>query len=793
MKKFREKLRYRLSELPELLRGMAFAVLYPGGFSASETAFRNTESLDKLNWKFKKDCGEVPECFPSDWEDVTLPHTWNAMDGQDGGGDYFRGKCVYAVQIPGQKTTGRLWLEIEAAGMTTRVCINGKEVASHEGGYSAFRADVTGLLGKQKNLLCILVDNSANDKVYPQMADFTFFGGLYRGVNLIAVPESHFAMNRNGADGFLCTPFSDETGAGIQAEAWLENVTESDMVRFCVANREGIVVAQSEVSASEHVSAQLRIPQPHFWQGTDDPYLYTASAALLQNGGVTDEVTVQTGIRTFKVDPQKGFILNGKQMPLRGVSRHQDREDKGYAISVQDHLEDAALIREVGANTVRLAHYQHSQTFYDECDRLGLVVWAEIPLISAMSPDPAAHENSMQQMRELISQNYNHPSICFWGIANEITLGGEGADTERNLKELNRLVHDMDPVRLTTIAQFTTYPMDGPLNRITDVVSYNHYFGWYMGGFEDNEKWLDAFHAKHPDRPLGLSEYGCEAVLSLHSSTPKRKDYTEEYQALYHEHMAQIISERPWLWATHVWNMFDFAADSRDEGGVKGRNNKGLVTMDRKTKKDSFYLYKAWWSSEPFVHICGRRYAERTGDTLTVKVYSNQPEVTLCMDGEPVGTRTGEHIFLLENIPFRDGSHTFTANCRSAEDSIVLTRVAEENPAYHLAGTEDAGDVANWFEGKGTEEIPAMTFDAGYFSVKDTLGDILHHPKAKEILLSAVSSLAGMKVGGDMLAAMSTKTVEDMGDILRTMTDGGADDKIALLNAELQKVKKEEA
>ncbi|MCD8382878.1 MAG: hypothetical protein LUC30_08205 [Clostridiales bacterium] len=255
--------------------------------------------------------------------------------------------------------------------------------------------------------------------------------------------------------------------------------------------------------------------------------------------------------------------------------------------------------------------------------------------------------------------------------------------------------------------------------------------------------------------------------------------------------MAQIISERPWLWATHVWNMYDFAADSRDEGGVKGRNNKGLVTMDRKTKKDSFYLYKAWWSSEPFVHICGRRYAERAGETLTLKIYSNLPEITLCMDGNPLGTKSGARIFLFENIPFPDGSHTFTASCQSVEDSIVLTRVAEENSAYHFAGADDDGVVANWFENKGTEEIPAMTFDAEYFSIRDTLGDILHHTKARAVFLPAISSLLGMKVGEETLAAMHTKTVEDMSDVCRVMVGDDADDKMALLNAELQKVRKE--
>ncbi|MCD8380527.1 MAG: DUF308 domain-containing protein, partial [Lachnospiraceae bacterium] len=387
------------------------SVFYKGNLFEYQKIVRKKESLGSGNWKFQKDCSQLPKRFPSKWESVTLPHTWNASDGQDGGNDYFRGKCAYALRIPRQRKGGRVWLEIEAASMVADVYINGKEVTHHEGSYSAFRVDVTDYLAKRKNLLCILVDNANHDGVYPQMADFTFFGGLYRNVSLITVPESHFAMDHFGADGFLCTPISDEIDTRIRTEAWLENGMEQDIVYFSAKDREGVVVAQSEVTASEYVSAELHIPQPHFWQGVDDPYLYTVSAKLLRNGEVIDELSVQTGIRTFTVYPEKGFFLNGKQTSLRGVARHQDRENKGYAISEQDQMEDAALIREIGANTVRLAHYQHSQAFYSECDRLGLVVWAEIPLISAMSDHQSAHENSLQQMKELVSQNYNHPSI----------------------------------------------------------------------------------------------------------------------------------------------------------------------------------------------------------------------------------------------------------------------------------------------------------------------------------------------------------------------------------------------
>ena len=404
-----------------------------------------------------------------------------------------------------------------------------------------------------------------------------------------------------------------------------------------------------------------------------------------------DEVTTKVGLRSFSVDPKKGFFLNGRPYPLHGVSRHQDRKGLGNAITREMHDEDMALIRELGANTVRLAHYQHDQYFYDLCDQYGMVVWAEIPYISEHLPN--GRENTISQMKELIHQNYNHPSIVCWGVSNEITISTKDkADMLDNHRVLNELCHKMDPTRLTTLA---CYAMCGPFNpvaHITDLVSWNLYLGWYVPGLFLNDLWMDFFHLVYPNRPLGFSEYGAEGMPNLHSAHPRRGDHTEEYQAKYHEYMLKCFDRHPWLWATHVWNMFDFAADARDQGGEPGMNHKGLVTFDRKTKKDSFYLYKAWWSEENFVHICSKRFTDRTEKEIEVKVYSNQHSVALYADGKKLAEQTGEHIFKFR-VPLH-GKVELKAVAGDCIDTASFCNVAEPNPSYKLVKTKSKS--ANW-------------------------------------------------------------------------------------------------
>ena len=616
---------------------------------------------------------------------VDLPHTWNARDGQDGGNDYWRGTCIYRTHFAAPQfntASHQVWIQFDGVNASAHVVLNGSPVCNHDGGYSTFRANITELL-RDENELTVEVDNSKNDRVYPQKADFTFYGGIYRDVSLMVVSKNHFTLDYFGGPGIRITPTVQGADASVQVTTWHDGEGEVSI--------ELLDAAGNTVATGKGPDITLTIFNAHLWNGVKDPYLYSCKARLVVNGTVEDETTTRFGVRSFKVDPKKGFFLNGKSYPLHGVSRHQDRKGLGNAITREMHDEDMALIKEIGANTIRPAHYQHDQYFYDLCDEVGMVVWAEIPYISEHMPN--GRENTISQMKELIIQNYNHPCIVCWGVSNEITISTKDKkDMLDNHRQLNDLCHEMDKTRLTTLA---CYAMCGPFNRsahITDMVSWNLYLGWYVPGFILNDLWMGFFHLCFPNRPFGYSEYGAEGMPNLHSTHPHRGDHTEEYQAKYHEYMLRCFKRHPWMWATHVWNMFDFAADARDQGGEPGMNHKGLVTFDRKTKKDSFYLYKAWWSDEAFVHICSKRFVERTGSTATVKVYSNQSTVALYVNGNKVGEQTGEHVFTFK-VPLNGELH-IQAVAGDRTDESVICHVDTPNPEYKLHKTKSKS--ANW-------------------------------------------------------------------------------------------------
>ena len=619
---------------------------------------------------------------------VNLPHTWNAIDGQDGGNDYWRGTCLYEKDFakPEFAADERIYLEFRGVNASAKIELNGELIGTHDGGYSTFRWDITDTLADE-NHLKVWADNSRNDRVYPQKADFTFYGGIYRDVFLIRVNEKHFDMDHFGGPGIKVTarPTEGYTRGEVRVETYTN--CEAGEVSVRILDADDKLVAQGSGT-----DAQMRIENARIWNGVKDPYLYTAQAVLTVDGREVDSVETRFGVRDFATDPKTGFYLNGKKYPLHGVSRHQDRKGIGNALTKEMHLEDMDMICEMGVNTVRLAHYQHDQYFYDLCDERGMVVWAEIPYISEHMPN--GRENTISQMKELIIQNYNHPSIVCWGVSNEITISTkDNADMLDNHRVLNDLCHEMDKTRFTTLA---CYAMCGPFNKvahITDVVSWNLYLGWYVPGFKLNDLWIDFFHKVYPDRCLGYSEYGAEAMTNLHSAKPRRGDQTEEYQALYHEYLLECFKKRPFMWATHVWNMFDFAADARDQGGEPGMNHKGLVTFDRKTKKDSFYLYKAWWNEkDPFVHICSKRFADRAEAKTEIKVYSNQKSVTLYCDGQEIGTKTGSHVFTF-SAPI-SGKHEFRAVSGECEDTAVFCKVDKPNPDYKLKGK--SSNSANW-------------------------------------------------------------------------------------------------
>ena len=724
-------------------------------------------------------------------EQVNLPHTWNAVDGNDGNGSYLRTTGVYTRTFTAPKQPregGRTYVEVLAAALNSTVKVNGQVATTHEGGFSIFRADITDLCHEGENELTIEVSNEDTPSMYPSSADFTFYGGLYRGVNLISVPDAHFDLDYYGGPGMMVTPVpTEDGGANFTIKSFVTNPADDLTVMYSIEDCFGREVA-SAVRGSADTEVTIYVPDAQLWS-MDEPNLYTVVATLQRNNEEVDEIAANVGVRSFKVTPDEGFSINGVPTPLRGVSRHQDRVFEGNALTAEEHYDDAMLIKELGANTIRLAHYQHSQDFYDACDEIGFAVWAEIPFISVFKKGEGAHKHVMEEMKELIIQNYNHPSIMFWGISNEILIGGISQELVDTHHDLEKLCKELDPTRLTTIAHVSTTPVNGPMHHITDLESYNHYFGWYGGKMEQNGPWLDQFHAEHPDICIGISEYGCEGIINWHSNTPQCKDYTEEYQALYHEHMAQVFEDRPWVWASHVWNMFDFGCAARNEGGVSGRNNKGLVTMDRKTKKDSYFVYQAYWTQTPMVHIAGRRHAQRAGETTEIKVYSNQDTVVLYVNGKEVGQQTAHRVFKF-NAALNEGFNTIVAVAGDVKDSITLEKVAEEPGYYTLPEFNERQEgVANWFKQIGSMDLTApMEFPEGYYSVKDTMEDLAKNEEALALAAKAVKLATNfdIKPGVGMWDMMKKMTPEAMSNMISGMPEGF----IESLNAQLIKVKK---
>ena len=671
-------------------------------------------------WAFSKEAIKPPVAMPQNWYWVNLPHTWNAIDGQDGGNDYYRGTCFYAKEVQKEELPEgeQYYLEFLGVNASADVYVNGNHLDHHDGGYSTWRVNMTDALTDGKNLIVVAVDNSANDRVYPQKADFTFYGGMYRDVNIIAVNKSHFDLDYYGGNGLKVTPEVADKNAKIAVEVFLSGEKAGQQLVYQITDAKGVLAAETKTGISDK-QVNLEITDVHLWNGRKDPYLYTATVCLMEDGVCIDSVSTRFGCRTFTIDPDKGFFLNGNSYPLRGVSRHQDRAGNGNALLPEHHREDIDLICEMGATTIRLAHYQHAQYFYDLCDEKGLVLWAEIPYISQHMKN--GRENTISQMKELIVQNYNHPSIVVWGLSNEITMSGEAdEDLMENHHILNDLAHEMDPTRLTTMAVVSMCDMHNPYIQIPDVVSYNHYFGWYGGDTSMNGPWMDEFHKEFPKIPIGMSEYGCEA-LNWHTSDPKQGDY---------------------IWATHVWNMFDFAADARNEGGENGMNHKGLVTFDRKYKKDAFYAYKAWLSDEPFVHICGKRYVDRVENVTKVTVYSNQKTVELFANGESLGKKEASDHFFYFEVP-NHGETKLLAVAGECRDESFIKKVEKFNEAYRL---KEKGAVLNWFD---------ITAPDGFFSLNDTVGDIMSNEDGNKVMQELFQSFGQAKAqGGGMNSGM---------------------------------------
>jgi len=719
----------------------AFLVLGVGADAMA--ADRVSVPLD--TWRFSYGAADGAEAVSFDdkgWGQVSLPHSWNHMGGTaERQPDYNnnRGAGWYRLSLtpPAEMKGRRLFLEFDGASIVTDVWVNGRKVGNHKGAFGRFRFDVTDALKPgQTNLVAVRTDNSSPNaansptaEISPMSGDFFMFGGLYRKVSLVATDPVHVDMLDDGGPGVYAHAKSvDANKAEIEIAERIRNDSssaETYSVKTAILDASGAEVGAStvtnklEVGQSSVSMVETQIAKPHLWDGRKDSYLYqvvvTVSSA---DGRKLDEMRQPLGVRTYHIDADKGFFLNGRHVDLHGVSRHQDRPGKGWAISAEDQRQDMEIMLDLGINTLRLAHYQHDQTIYDLADRAGIVVWAEIPVVDRTSPKgmadtpPGFTENAESQLRELIKQNFIHPSVFVWSIGNEVNLRalkpGEGEHAKPLLNDLNALAHKLDPSRQTTMADCCE-PGQGVTNQeaevvagITDAFGYNRYQGWYYQTPQDLGPVLDGYHKSHPTVPLSVSEYGAGGALSQHTDDamagvvfPKGHFHPEEYESRLHEIWYRQLKVRPYLWATWVWNMFDFVSDSRNEGDMLDTNDKGLVTFDRKTRKDVFYYYQAHWSDKPVVHLNGRRYTDRAYGVTDVEAYSNAPVVHLSAAGHDLGTaKCVDHLCVWHDVTLGQGETVLTASADFAGKPVtdsVTWRYAGQPGSFNIRSGSSAG------------------------------------------------------------------------------------------------------
>lgn len=724
------------------------------------------------NWEFtwlEKPVQNPAEGTALGWERVSVPHVSNLQEPA-------REACaLYQCRIHVQKQGGkRYFLGFDAVGGVARIFLNGIFLGEHRGGYSRFCLDAGEAIRSGENLLQVLSDNTRYPDVNPLIGDFTYFGGIYRPVSLIETEETCFDPTWFGTCGLEINAFAD---GRVALNARVLGDKDARLL-YCITDAGNIVVREQVVAAMPEVL--LGIANPRLWNGKENPYLYTCTAQLWKDDVLKDEVKLTFGFRSIQLAADRGFFLNGKHLRLNGVAKHQDYAGFGPAPAKEQLDHDFALIREIGANAVRLSHYQHPQYTYDICDREGYVVWAEIPMLSMPEDNTAVVDNAIRQLTELILQNRHHPAICFWGIQNEIAMMGENLGMYRDVKRLNAKVKELDPCRISVSANLYSVSNNSQLNFLTDGVGYNIYFGWYYGEMKDYAAFFRKFHDDNPGVALCISEYGVDANPAYHTDKPECKDYTEEFQCVFHENAYAAMQADNSLWGTFVWNMFDFSSAIRNEGGIRAQNCKGLVTYDRKLKKDAFYYYKAVWSREPFVHIAGRRYYHRATEYTTIKVYSNQTCVSLYVNGSFAGTQNGQSVFIFENISLIEGENIISAVSGSVNDSIVLCRTESPDKSYVYPLKGQGSRVSNWFR---QQDASVDLFPEGRFSISDRMGDLLANDQVSALLEAEIPAIMenprSRKMGGMTLMR-----------VLDYNADTVSQEQVMALNKKLNAIKK---
>ncbi len=632
------------------------------------------------------------------WESINLPHTWNNLDGQDGGTNYYRGPGWYRKQVRVDRAFAgrRLFLKFDGAFSVAEVWVNGNRLGEHRGGFAAFVFDATDALKVgSNNLIAVKVSNAYDRDIPPLSADFTFFGGIYRGVHLLVTDPLQVSPLDYGSPGvYLKTTEVTPQSAALEVTAVISNAAPSAAsatIRAVVvdANNKIVTTLASPLSIASATASNIvmsaKISHPHLWDGVSDPYLYRVFVELEQGTNVVDWVQQPLGFRSFNMDPEKGFFLNGRSYDLHGTAFHQDGLNHGWAIGQAEREKNFALLQELGATALRLSHYEHADETYDLADKDGIIVWSEVPVINNITDEPGFYENAKQQLRELVHQRYNHPSVICWGIFNEITLL-KGPQTTNLVSQLAKLAAELDSTRPSTCA--VAGSDDQPSNWYSKVTALNKYSGWYSGKLEDIGPSLDRAHKKYPTHAIGVSEFGAGACIDQHYEepyyppAPKGKFHPEEYQNLFHEVYWQAMKQRPYLWCKFLWTLADFAADNRDEGDTPGRNDKGLVTYDRQIRKDAFYWCQANWSAKPMVYITGHHFTNRLADSFTAKVYANCDSVELFLNGSSQGSRSSTNCIFTWPIKLQNGTNAVHAVGQKGAVTVTdsLTWMAPKSP-----------------------------------------------------------------------------------------------------------------
>ncbi len=832
---------------------LKFLVLLLFGFNVNLLIGQRSVINIDSSWKFGNalESQVIQSSFDdSAWESINLPHTWNGYDGQDGGNNLYRGSNWYRKSILAESAWQgkKVFIRFGAANMKTDLYVNGQAVGNHVGGYAAFIFDITEYLTYgAENILAVKVDNSASIDAAPLSGDFSFFGGISRSVEIIVTEPVFISPLDFASPGIYITPHNiTENKGDVNIQVLVGNhsaETQSINVVTTIKDKEGTIQASVastvSVNSNEIVTASLdtEVANPVLWNGTINPYLYKVDVSIEVDGAIVDQLQEPLGFRTFSVNDDTGFYLNGDSYSLHGVCHHEDRPDIGRSISNEQRKEDLDILTdELGSTYIRLVHYQHAEYTYDYCDSVGVVLSTEVPLVNKISSSTAFADNAKSQLKELIKQNYNHPSVFFWGMFNEVNFH-EGPVTTPLISALNDLSHELDSTRLTTGAAQND---EADTHWLLDVCGWNKYMGWYDGSFEDYASWADWLRNGHPDTKIGMSEYGAGASIHHHQDFSIRPNpggpfHPEEYQADYHEAYYLAMLERPFIWSTAIWTAFDFASDYRAEGDALGINDKGIVTRDRKVKKDAFYYYKAHWKEDPFVYITSRRFTERSNGNSYVKVYSNCDSVELMVNDESFEIlKSTNHIFKWEDVALAEGentiqvkgysdNNTYLDNCiwnyeKSPNDTLIAGDIqinfqtsssatpegyigddgsvfGEKGNGYSYGwNTDNTGNTRertstldlvfntlNHIEKNGTSYSWEMAVENGVYQVSIGCGDPDYTDSYHKILVEGQLVLEGFNTATSMKVATDTVTVID-GRLTVAPASGASNAKINLVH-----------